>query len=549
MIKLVIYDMDDTLYDCSGKVTKLAIENVAKVLSKEIEIPEKEIVEEIEDIYELHGPKARAFDIFLENHEIKNKEISDKAIQAYDYDFVPEIEPFLDAIKVLSALRKKGIKLVLLTFGKEKRQRNKIEKLGIEKYFDKVLITNYPEKDKPLIEILNEFKVKPNETLVLGDKIFSEIKIANKLGITTVQYKHGRFKDVLPEDKYEYPDYKVNKHSQLLSIVETINSASYHNPSVVVIGGGTGLPKVLKALKQYTKNITGIVTVTDSGRSSGMLRKDMGIVAVGDLRNCLLALSDSKLVSDLFQYRFSNGSLEGHSFGNLFLAALSEVSNGFENAIEQASEILNIKGKVIPSTYESANVYAELENGEILKTEVDIVTRKNIEIPIKKVWLEPEVKASEKAIKAIEEADLIVLGPGSWYTSVISNLLVSGIPEAIKRSGAKKLVITNIMSQSNQMHKAKMSDYLKVLTSYLKDGKIDYVIYNTGVPPKDLLLSYEKENSFMIENDLGQAWLYAHKLIGLDIVEKIDKKKEHWKKQDWLRHDSEKLAQAILSFI
>ncbi|HOF03315.1 MAG TPA: YvcK family protein, partial [Atribacterota bacterium] len=201
-------------------------------------------------------------------------------------------------------------------------------------------------------------------------------------------------------------------------------------PRIVVIGGGTGLYTLLRGLKQFTSNITAVVTAFDSGGSSGILRDELGVLPPGDIRNCLVALSTEELLmKKLFQYRFSNGSLKGHSFGNLFITAMSEVSGEFSKAVEKSSEILAIRGKVLPSSIEDVTLCARLKNKELIKGEDKIPQHKS---EIESIFLEPApVLPLPETIQAIQEADLIILGPGSLYSSVICNLLVKGIPEKV----------------------------------------------------------------------------------------------------------------------
>ena len=238
---------------------------------------------------------------------------------------------------------------------------------------------------------------------------------------------------------------------------------------VVVIGGGTGLSTMLRGLKQYTSHITAIVTVGDDGGGSGKLREDLGMLPPGDIRNCILALADTEpLMEDLLQYRFTEGSLKGQCFGNLFLAAMAGISENFEDAVQKMSSVLAVKGKVLPVTLDDMKLIAELENGEIIEGESKIpseVIFRNTRI--KKIAIKPiDAKPLEEAIKAINNADVIIMGPGSLYTSIIPNLLVKGIPEAICKSPAKKVYISNVMTQPGETDGFKVSNHLKVLMDY-----------------------------------------------------------------------------------
>ena len=238
---------------------------------------------------------------------------------------------------------------------------------------------------------------------------------------------------------------------------------------VVVIGGGTGLSTMLRGLKQYTSHITAIVTVGDDGGGSGKLREDLGMLPPGDIRNCILALADTEpLMEDLLQYRFTEGSLKGQCFGNLFLAAMAGISENFEDAVQKMSSVLAVKGKVLPVTLDDMKLIAELENGEIIEGESKIPSEVIVRnTRIKKIAIKPiDAKPLEEAIKAINNADVIIMGPGSLYTSIIPNLLVKGIPEAICKSPAKKVYISNVMTQPGETDGFKVSNHLKVVLDY-----------------------------------------------------------------------------------
>ena len=273
---------------------------------------------------------------------------------------------------------------------------------------------------------------------------------------------------------------------------------------VVVIGGGTGLSTMLRGLKQYTSHITAIVTVGDDGGGSGKLREDLGMLPPGDIRNCILALADTEpLMEDLLQYRFTEGSLKGQCFGNLFLAAMAGISENFEDAVQKMSSVLAVKGKVLPVTLDDMKLVAELENGEIIEGESkipsEVIVRKT---RIKKLAIKPiDAKPLEEAIKAINNADVIIMGPGSLYTSIIPNLLVKGIPEAICKSPAKKVYISNVMTQPGETDGFKVSNHLKVLMDYGVAGNIDYVIANNGIIPPDIKEKYARENAELVVLD------------------------------------------------
>ncbi len=267
-------------------------------------------------------------------------------------------------------------------------------------------------------------------------------------------------------------------------------------PKIVAIGGGTGLSTMLRGLKYYTSNITAIVTVADDGGGSGELREDLGMLPPGDIRNCILALSDTEpLMEDLLQYRFTDGKLKNQSFGNLFLAAMDGISNNFEEAIQKVSSVLAVTGKVVPVTLEDIVLKAKLKNNMIVEGESNIPEKSlQCNSKIEKVFIEPEnAKALSEAVIAIKEADAIILGPGSLYTSVIPNLLIKDITEALKKTKAPKIYISNIMTQPGETDNFTVSDHIKAINKHCNGKMVDYVIVNVGQIDKELEEKYKKE--------------------------------------------------------
>lgn len=317
-------------------------------------------------------------------------------------------------------------------------------------------------------------------------------------------------------------------------------------PEIVCIGGGTGQAALLRGLKDYDCNLTAIVTVTDSGRSTGMLRKELRIPAPGDIRNCIISLSDSgELMKDLFQYRFPSGELEGHSFGNLFLAAFTEVSGSFDRAIKELSKILNIKGKVLPSTLKSTHLVAEFEDGSIIEEEANIRSSNS---PIRNIRLKDDADAYDKAVEAIKAADLIVVCPGSLYTSVISNFLVRGIQKAVEDSKAKKVYVCNLVTQPGLTDNYSQKRHVEEILKYM-GCKLDYCIINNGRPDPALMIHYEKEGSFFLEPMPDEIEALGIEVIEDDLILKGRKKQEIWQKQDYLRHDPGKIAKILMGII
>ncbi|MGG7178216.1 gluconeogenesis factor YvcK family protein [Clostridium paraputrificum] len=314
-------------------------------------------------------------------------------------------------------------------------------------------------------------------------------------------------------------------------------------PKIVVIGGGTGLSTMLRGLKYYTSNITAIVTVGDDGGGSGDLREDLGMLPPGDIRNCILALADTEpLMEELLQYRFQDGRLKNQSFGNLFLAAMAGVSDNFEDAVQKMSSVLAVTGKVLPVTLDDMHLVAYLENGNKVCGESQIpeeaIKQKS---KIKKLKINPEnAEPLEEALEAIKEADAIVMGPGSLYTSVISNLLVKKISQAVRKSSGYKIYISNIMTQPGETDGFSVSDHLKVLKKYGGKDIVDCVIANSGRVSDKLLERYIEEGSEMVDLDKNIV-----KELGVDLVaENIIKVKK-----GFIKHDSERLAEVLVDTI
>jgi len=314
---------------------------------------------------------------------------------------------------------------------------------------------------------------------------------------------------------------------------------------IVVIGGGTGVYTVLTALKPYFKNLTAVVTMADDGGSTGILREEFGILPPGDVRRALLALSssDNKTLAELFSYRFKEGAgLTGHSFGNIMLIALERVTGSFESAIEEAGKILMTYGKVVPVTLQHSNLIAELKNGTIIKGESNIdIPKHDGNLKIKKVWLSPSVKINPNAQKAILAADAVIIGPGDLYTSLVPNLLVRGVKEALKKTKAKKIYLTNLMTKFGETNYFKASDFVKIISDYLGPNVLDFVLINKTRPGFKRLAAYVKEKADFVEPDIEEFNKLKFGLtpIQADLV----------RDRGFVRHDPEKVARAIKMII
>lgn len=310
--------------------------------------------------------------------------------------------------------------------------------------------------------------------------------------------------------------------------------------NIVALGGGTGLAQLLTGIKKYTDKITAVVTVTDDGGSSGELRKEFGILPPGDIRNCLVALADEeKLMSNLFQYRFrGDGRLGGHSFGNIFITAMTHLCGSIVEGIEQASKVLAIKGKVLPVTLENLELAAKLFNGKIIYGESNITKQgKNI----KRIFFNPQrqPKPAPYVINSLKKADAIVLGPGSLFTSLIPNLLVKGVKHILKKLKIPKIYIANLMTEPQETSNFKLSDYVKAIENHIGFFPFNYLLVNNGKISKKMLKKYSKEESFPVEVDLEKLKKYNIKIILNDFVEE----------KDYIRHNPEKLAKAILKIV
>ncbi len=316
-------------------------------------------------------------------------------------------------------------------------------------------------------------------------------------------------------------------------------SVQNNRPSIVVIGGGSGSSVLLGGLKQHPVDLTAIVTTFDSGGSSGILREEFGYPPFGDLRKCLVALSDSEhSLTTASEFRFSpESSLNGHSLGNLMLAALTSVHDDLEGAINEMSRMLSITGKVIPVALEPADLCAELEDGSRLRGESSIDLRGGDLPRIKNVFLDPAVDANPRALEAIESADAIVFGPGDLYTSIVPNLLARNVPEAVARSKATKIYICNLMTKRGETGDFETSDFASEIVHYLNGLKLDSVLINSRQVPPDMLSRYAEEGAVPVVHN--EAELHHHTRSVLAAPLSINHPK--------VRHDPERLAEAVLS--
>ncbi|KQL40083.1 hypothetical protein AN960_08995 [Bacillus sp. FJAT-25509] len=309
---------------------------------------------------------------------------------------------------------------------------------------------------------------------------------------------------------------------------------------IVIIGGGTGLSVLVRGLKKHPVDITAIVTVADDGGSSGRLRDELKIPPPGDVRNVLAALSDVEpMLEELFQHRFAtSGDLSGHSLGNLMLSAMTAITGDFYRAIIEMRRVLNVRGKVIPAANQSVVLKAELEDGTIVSGESKIPYSGK---KIKRVFLAPgNVEPLKEALDEISRADLIVIGPGSLYTSILPNLLVTKIGKAVINSKAKKVYVCNVMTQAGETLHYTASDHVKALYEHLDSSFIDTIIVNEGMMPKNILELYKEEHAQQVKLDINEL-----KSLNLEIVHKSIVKYD----DNVIRHDTVKLAEILCDLI
>jgi uncharacterized cofD-like protein len=317
--------------------------------------------------------------------------------------------------------------------------------------------------------------------------------------------------------------------------------SSMRSKNIVVIGGGTGTYTVLTGLKKYPVNLTAIVSMADDGGSTRVLREEFGVLPPGSVRPAMVALSGAeKTLAGLFNYRFSEGSLKGHNFGNLFLTVLTKQLGSFEKAIEAAAQILKLKGRVIPSTLQNITLVAELEDGTTVRGETNIdIPKHDGKLRIKKIWLEPTARRNPRALQVLAEADLIVLGPGDLFTSIIPNILVEGIRRALLRTKARKLYVCNLMTKFGETTGFNAKDFVDEMERYMGKGVLDVVLVNTKKPSIARIKRYEKEGARFVEYNPRDFSKSRFRVIKKDLV----------RERGFIRHDSQKLAKVLTSFL
>ncbi|WP_425263901.1 gluconeogenesis factor YvcK family protein [Thermoflavimicrobium dichotomicum] len=310
-------------------------------------------------------------------------------------------------------------------------------------------------------------------------------------------------------------------------------------PHIVCIGGGTGLSVILRGLKKLPVEITAIVTVADDGGSSGRLRNDLQMPPPGDIRNVLIALADTEpLLESIFQYRFENGEgLKGHTLGNLMIAALKEITGDFTRAVKEMSRVLAVRGRVLPASEQDVTLIAEMMDGTIVKGESQIPKMGK---KIRRVFLHPpEPRPLEEAVQAIADADGIVVGPGSLYTSILPNLLVKDMTESIRASQACKIYVCNVMTQPGETDHFTASDHVRAIYDHVGEQLFDYVIVNDEVPPLEIQKRYAKSNQCMVKPDIKQIHKMGCQVLADNLL----------LYQSVLRHDADRISRHIVRLV
>lgn len=325
---------------------------------------------------------------------------------------------------------------------------------------------------------------------------------------------------------------------------------------IVIIGGGTGAYTVLLGLKKYPVELTAIVSMMDSGGSNRVIRDEFGLLPTSDIRQCMVALASKKsheLLRQLFTYRYNQGTgIAGMTFGNLFMAALTDIYGSQEEAIKKTCEMLDVQGKILPVTFSDSHLVARYDNGQQVLGEhyIDEPAEENGGHRIVELETVPQAKPNPKALRSIKEADLVVMGPGDLYTSTICNFIVDGVAKAIRNSKAKKVYVMNLMSKWGQTNGFSASDHIVELEKYLGKGTTEYCLMNKSVNiPANILRRYKQERAYPVKDDLGSRKdinILRRSLISSKIYEKPKSDKL---KRSLIRHDSEKIAKAVISLV
>jgi uncharacterized cofD-like protein len=319
---------------------------------------------------------------------------------------------------------------------------------------------------------------------------------------------------------------------------------------IAVIGGGTGSFTLLSSLKEHTSQIAALVNMADDGSSTGQLRDELGVLPPGDIRQCLVALSREPRVRDLFNYRFDEGSLKGHAFGNLFLAALEKMTGNFAEGVELASDVLNIVGTVEPITLTNVHLAMEKDNGDVIRGEFRI-TDTDFKKARPKTWLEPDAEANPRALAAITQADMVVIAPGNLYGSIAPALIVPGVGDALRKTDAFCVYVSNLVTKPGQTDGYTVSDFVEEIERLAGGAFLDGVLFNTEQPSDDLMSKYAKEGELRVEFDREKLHNAPYIAAGADLVagspwKNINKTDPIGAHRTLIRHDSDATANALI---
>ncbi len=326
------------------------------------------------------------------------------------------------------------------------------------------------------------------------------------------------------------------------------------NPKIVVIGGGTGSFTVLSGLKHYTDNITAVVNMSDDGGSSGELRDELGTLPPGDVRQCLVALSDNDVMRRIFEYRLKgvSGKLENHPLGNILLSGIEQMTGNFEEAADLLGKLLNIKGRVVPVTIAQAKLHARRKDGSVIKGE-ETIGHMNFGTERPDIWLEPDARITESALAAIKDADIVVIAPGNLYGSLAPALVVKGIKDALLATRAKRVYISNLVTKPDQTEGFKVHDFADEIERFIGAEVLDYVLYNTDEPTPSMISKYTRDGEHVLEFDLEQLSIKPYEAIGLPLIAKepvVHSENDRLRsRRTLIRHDSELLAKEVIKLL
>lgn len=630
--RAIFFDLDGTLFDLNPLV-QAARKRVAHFLQTQgFFASQAYALKRIDDLERKHGPYYSSSPYYFAFYDIAKMLYRDKPARirnflkkrridpdahpieafvgalehTYNAEDVEAIAPYPDALQTLRELRSVGCRLFLVTLGRSRRQQNKIDRLGIAPYFDRIVNEGPPAHDYWFAELKDSEHLSADEIVVVGDRTHDEIRAGNRLGFTTVWLRRGRFADAAPAAG-DRPDYEIKYLAQLSTMIHLARRGKTPDRlKIVAIGGGTGLPTVLRGVKPYTNAPTAVVAVTDTGASSGRIRWNLGVQPPGDIRNALAALSDPDRVSQglfrVFQHRFPNseeasGIFKNDHIGNFLVAALTQQMGDFNAAIQTACRMLHVQGAIYPASNDNVDICAELENGEHRYTEwmvrkpgkppiktaylvandallrelgrkngplMRLIDKKNGQVevharPNRKLNLPKNAAhAPREAIQAIADADIAIIGPGSLYTSVITNLLIPDIQQALqgRNQDKKTIYVCNITTQPGQADGLKASDHIRAILSHFPQNHrhsiIDHMlVQDTRIfrtpksrPWQPLLKKYRKDDKELVacDGDVLDAiipWTRA------DFVEEFHPDVMHRGVGDFISHDSAKVADAI----